>query len=172
MVRYRADRGLGSTQRDESMTVRFDGNFTQQEAIPEDAIARAVEVMRHGRTVLSGSYMLYARHGAVPDEDAFQRVRLQTPNCSGRMDDLRAAILRPQLDALDRNVLRWNERYRSIANALAAVDGLRLTERPSAETFVGSSIQMFAEASSPASIRELIRQCVDRGVGTQMVWRS
>ncbi len=31
------------------MTDRFDGNFTQQEPIPEEAIARAVAVMRHGR---------------------------------------------------------------------------------------------------------------------------
>ncbi|MGC1386930.1 MAG: DegT/DnrJ/EryC1/StrS family aminotransferase, partial [Steroidobacteraceae bacterium] len=31
------------------MTLRFDGNFTQQEPIPEEAIARAVEVMRSGR---------------------------------------------------------------------------------------------------------------------------
>lgn len=51
-------------------------------------------------TVLSGSYMLYGRHLAGPPEAAFGQVRLETPNCSGRMDDLRAAILRSQLAAL------------------------------------------------------------------------
>ena len=49
--------------------------------------------------ILSGSYMLYERHGAAP-EPAFRGIRLNTPNCSGRMDNLRAAILRPQLAAL------------------------------------------------------------------------
>ena len=31
------------------MTDRFDGSFTQQEPIPEEAIAAAVAAMRHGR---------------------------------------------------------------------------------------------------------------------------
>ena len=31
------------------MSERFDGSFTQQEPIPEEGIAAAVEVMRHGR---------------------------------------------------------------------------------------------------------------------------
>jgi hypothetical protein len=35
-------------------------------------------------TLLSGSYMLYARHGAGPDLDVFERFRDATPNVSGR----------------------------------------------------------------------------------------
>ena len=31
------------------MTARFDGNFTQQEAVPEAGIERAIEIMRSGR---------------------------------------------------------------------------------------------------------------------------
>jgi len=42
--------------------------------------------------VLSGSYMLYERHEAGPPAEAFSSIRLETPNCSGRMDNLRAAI--------------------------------------------------------------------------------
>ena len=44
----------------------------------------------------------------------FEDIRLDTPNCSGRMDNLRAAILRPQLAQLETNIERWNERYRAI----------------------------------------------------------
>jgi dTDP-4-amino-4,6-dideoxygalactose transaminase len=51
--------------------------------------------------ILSGSYMLYERHGAAPPPQVFERVRLETPNMSGRMDNLRAAILLPQLARLD-----------------------------------------------------------------------
>ena len=53
----------------------------------EELMARA--------TILSGSYMLYGRHVAVPDAEVFDRIRLDTPNCSGRMDNLRAGILSP-----------------------------------------------------------------------------
>ena len=32
-------------------------------------------------TLLSGSYMLYGRHEAVPPDTVFEQVRLETPNC-------------------------------------------------------------------------------------------
>ena len=50
-----------------------------------DLMARAI--------LLSGSYMLYAAHKAAPPPEAFDAVRMVTPNVSGRMDNLRAAIL-------------------------------------------------------------------------------
>ena len=68
--------------------------------------------------ILSGSYMLYGTHGAAPAEEFFQKVRLVTPNCSARMDNLRAAILRPQLVQLEKNVKRWNERYKVLETEL------------------------------------------------------
>lgn len=79
--------------------------------------------------VLSGSYMLYERHLAEPTSEAYAEARLESPNCSGRMDNLRAAILRPQLDDLDRNVERWNVRYRTLEAGLAGFDGLGLVPR-------------------------------------------
>ncbi|HUS96257.1 MAG TPA: aminotransferase class I/II-fold pyridoxal phosphate-dependent enzyme, partial [Hyphomicrobiaceae bacterium] len=39
--------------------------------------------------IMSGSYMLYERHGAAPDPGIFEKIRLDTPNYSGRMDNLR-----------------------------------------------------------------------------------
>ncbi len=70
----------------------------------EDVMARAV--------ILSGSYMLYGRHRAAPGPEAFERVKYVTPNVSGRMDNLRAAILRPQLRRLSAQCAAWNARYR------------------------------------------------------------
>ena len=122
----------------------------------EELMARA--------TILSGSYMLYGRHDAVPADDVFDRVRLETPNCSGRMDNLRAAILRPQLAELDRLVDAWNERYRAIEEVLEAVPGLRLPGRPAQELYVGSSIQFLVPGLDEAEIRELVKACLARGV--------
>ena len=122
----------------------------------EELMARA--------TILSGSYMLYGRHDAVPADDVFDRVRLETPNCSGRMDNLRAAILRPQLTELDRLVAAWNERYRAIEEVLRTVPGLRLPERPEQETYVGSSIQFQVPGLDEIGIREFVKACNARGV--------
>ena len=122
----------------------------------EELMARA--------TILSGSYMLYGRHDAVPAGDVFDRVRLETPNCSGRMDNLRAAILRPQLAELDRLVDAWNQRYRAIEEVLGTVPGVRLPRRPEQETYVGSSIQFLVPGLDGAEIRGFVEACAARGV--------
>ena len=122
----------------------------------EELMARA--------TILSGSYMLYGRHDTVPSDEVFDRVRLDTPNCSGRMDNLRAAILRPQLAELDRLVDAWNERYRAIEAVLRSAPGVRLPVRPDAEMYVGSSIQFMVPGLDEAGIRALVEECLARGV--------
>ena len=78
----------------------------------------------------SGSYMIYAKHRAGPPPGAFEAVRLVTPNISGRMDNLRAAILRPQLRRLDSQCQAWNDRYHVVDRALGHVAGLTRVKRP------------------------------------------
>ncbi len=121
-----------------------------------DLMARAI--------LLSGSYMLYERHLAAPPAEVFARLRLETPNCSGRMDNLRAAILRPQLADLDRQIARWNRRYRVVEEGLSGAPGLRLIARPAEEEFVGSSIQFCLPEFSADQIRALLAATAARGV--------
>jgi len=115
-------------------------------------------------TILSGSYMLYGRHLAGPPDDSFAEIRLQTPNCSGRMDNLRAAILRPQLAELDANVVRWNKRYQAVEKELAGIAGLKLSKRPDAEYYVGSSIQFLVENYDADDVRSFLSRCLAKGV--------
>lgn len=115
-------------------------------------------------TILSGSYMLYERHLAAPEPEVFERVKYVTPNISGRMDNLRAAILRPQLADLDRQIARWNERYRVIEDGLRGTPGLTVVERPAQETYVGSSIQFLLLDWSERSVVEVVDRCAARGV--------
>jgi len=115
-------------------------------------------------TILSGSYMLYASHIAGPDAGDYHDIRLETPNNSGRMDNLRAAILRPQLAALDRQITRWNARYHAVETRLRNTPGLTVIERPEAEDFVGSSIQFLLTGWSHSRITTLIAACLARGV--------
>ncbi len=115
-------------------------------------------------TMLSGSYMLYERHLAAPEPEVFEHIKYNTPNVSGRMDNLRAAILRPQLRDLDRQVQRWNERYSEIERGLRETPGLTIVERPEDETYVGSSIQFLLLDWTPKRIAEVIKRCAARGV--------
>ncbi len=126
--------------------------------ITNDAKAAARAVM------MSGSYMLYERHLAAPPPEVFESVKYDTPNISGRMDNLRAAILRPQLRALPDQVDRWNARYRALEDGLRGTPGLQVIERPAEESFVGSSIQVLLKGWQPDAIGEVVTRCARRGV--------
>ena len=114
--------------------------------------------------ILSGSYMLYAHHRAAPPPEAFEQVKWVTPNVSGRMDNLRAAILRPQLADLPRQIERWNLLYRTVEEGLRNTPGLKVIERPAEESIVGSSIQVLLPEFSPEQIGEVLKACGARGV--------
>jgi len=126
--------------------------------VTDDAEVAARAIM------LSGSYMLYETHRAGPPAEAFAQIRYETPNISGRMDNLRAAILRPQLADLDAQCGRWNTRYYAVEAALRGTPGLRVIERPEEETIVGSSFQFLLEGWSGAAVKDLLARCKARGV--------
>ena len=114
--------------------------------------------------ILSGSYMLYERHAAVPGPEVFERVRLETPNVSGRMDNLRAAILRPQMAKLGEQVARWNARYDMVEAGLRDTPGLRQVTRDPRGVFVGSSYQFLLPDWAPQAVEEVVARCKARGV--------
>ena len=122
----------------------------------DDIAARSV--------LLSGSYMLYERHLAAPGPEVFARHKYDMPNISGRMDNLRAAILRPQLKILDDQVARWNARYKVLEDGLRGTPGLTVIDRPAAETYVGSSFQALVLDWPDAAIRDVVARCAARGV--------
>ena len=114
--------------------------------------------------LLSGSYLLYARHAAAPPPEAFAALRLTIPNISGRMDNLRAAILRPQLRLLPDRVARWRVLHDAVTAGLEAVPGIALFPRPAQEDFVGSSFQFRLPGLEPARITAFLSRCAARGV--------
>lgn len=114
--------------------------------------------------MLSGSYMLYDKHDAAPGPEAFEDVRLVTPNVSGRMDNLRAAILRPQIADLSRQAGRWNALYREMEMGLHATNRLTLIERPEKEEFIASSFQFLMLDRSDSEITDFLARCAARGV--------
>lgn len=115
-------------------------------------------------TLLSGSYMLYGRHGTCPPDKAFEDAKYQTPNMSGRMDHLRAAILRPQLVELNAQCNAWNDRYCAVEQVLRGTPGLQVVERPAQERYVGSSIQFLLLDWPDDAISDVLVRCLERGV--------
>ncbi len=126
--------------------------------ITDDAEVMAKAVM------LSGSYMLYERHVASPAPEVFSEIRFETPNMSGRMDHLRAAILRPQLRQLGSQCVAWNERYSVIEAGIKGTAGLTTIRRENREDFVGSSIQFLLKDWSGTAVKDVISRCAVRGV--------
>lgn len=121
-----------------------------------DAMARAI--------MLSGSYMLFERHRAAPPPETFAQIKYDTPNISGRMDNLRAAILRPQLADLANQCSRWNARYRVLDQGLRDTPGMTLTNRPENEGFVASSFQFLLLDWPPQAVQDVLSRCRARGV--------
>jgi dTDP-4-amino-4,6-dideoxygalactose transaminase len=134
--------------------------------ITDDAEVAAKAIM------LSGSYMLYTKHSAGPDPEVFEKIKYDTPNVSGRMDHLRAAILRVQLQNLPAQVENWNARYRVVEEGLRDVSGpdgaLTRIARPQAENYVGSSIQFLLLDWKEPRIEALLARCLARGA--EMKW--
>jgi dTDP-4-amino-4,6-dideoxygalactose transaminase len=145
--------GCYSTQTYKHMNSGEGGLIVSDDA---DIMARAV--------MLSGSYMLFGRHTAGPAVDRFEKVKYDTPNVSGRMDHLRAAILRPQLADLPAQIARWNALYRVMEEGVRNIPGLRVIERPAQESIVGSSFQFLLPGWGDAAVRALVSACAARGV--------
>ena len=126
----------------------------------EEFMARAI--------IYSGSYMLYERHGAAPSSKVFEDIRLETPNYSGRMDNLRASILRPQLKNLDKNISRWNERYTIVEAALKDIKGIEVPLRLEEEKYVGSSIQFRIAGITQTEAELFIKK--NKELGVELKW--
>lgn len=126
--------------------------------ISDDAEAMARAIM------LSGSYMLFDRHRAAPPVETFSQIKYETPNISGRMDNLRAAVLRPQLANLERQCARWNARYDVLESGLKDVNGVYVPHRPDAEGFVASSFQFLLLDWSETAVQSVLDRCKARGV--------
>lgn len=126
--------------------------------VTDDAEIAARAVM------LSGSYMLYGKHTAGPAPETYEALKYEVPNVSGRMDHLRAAILRVQLRQLPAQVERWNARYRVVEEGLRDLPEVTLIRRPQAESYVGSSFQFLLLDWPDARIAALVENCLARGV--------
>jgi len=118
--------------------------------------------------MLSGSYMLFERHGAAPEPHVFKDIKLDTPNMSGRMDNLRASILLSQLGQLETNIDRWNARHDLVADRLRGMNNVYVPHRPAEERYVGSSFQFLMPDASPEMMMQVMASA--QALGVELKW--
>ena len=99
---------------------------------PEKAATTRLTIIAKA-IIHSGSYMLYGRHASSPNDKIFENIKLKSANFSGRMDNLRSAILIPQLSQLDNKILQWNKLYDEISANLKRQNGIFLPKRDKKE---------------------------------------
>lgn len=115
--------------------------------------------------ILSGSYMNFDRHGAAPEPNYFQGAKFDCPNMSARMDNLRAAVLRPQIGELEGAIAGWNARHDLVAGLLAPLaPRVALPKAPPQAARVGSSIQFRIPALAPQAAERLVTALGARGI--------
>ena len=98
----------------------------------------------------------------------FTDIRLDTPNMSGRMDNLRASILLTQLGGLETNIDRWNARHDLVADRLRGVSGVYVPNRPEQERYVGSSFQFLMPDAGAEAVQQVVAGA--RALGVELKW--
>ena len=121
------DAGAFSTQSDKSLNTGEGGFLVCREPVQ---FARAI--------VLSGAYEgRYRKHfaGAAPEI-----CDLDYPLLSFRMDEIRAALAHAEMDRLPLRLARLRDSYDYVAEALAAVPGIRLRRPVRPDAFLGDAL--------------------------------
>lgn len=122
----------------------------------EDVVAKAI--------LYSGSYMLYEAHISRPPMEVFERYKKFIPNYSLRMSNLDAALIRPQLADLDKQLKRWNDRHDLLKSELGNVAHIYVPQRPEKEHYVGSSFQFILRDIDISKVEPFLKTCAARGV--------
>ncbi len=116
--------------------------------------------------------MLYAQHGARPPIEIFDRHKDLMPNCSMRMSNLVAAILRPQIKLIDERAATWRAIHGRIADALDSIDHIFVPARPDRETCAPSSIQFSLVDLMESEIERFLDSASARGVHIKWFGRA
>lgn len=118
----------------------------------------------------AGSYEnLYKKHLARPQDDAlFEDIKLEVPNFSLRMNNLTAAILRPQVELIDERIESYKEKYTRLVEMLSAVECFNIPQAVDASDHVGDSLQFNLIDFDREHVDEFVSRCADKGVKIQI----
>ena len=118
----------------------------------------------------AGSYEgLYKKHLARPmDDSLFEKIKFDVPNFSLRMNNLTAAILRPQIALIDERIASYKEKYERIISLLSDIEQIHIPEPVKNAENVGDSLQFNLINVSEDDVKNFIANAADKGVVIQV----
>ena len=118
----------------------------------------------------AGSYEgLYKKHIARPmDDSLFESIKYSVPNFSLRMNNLTAAILRPQIDLIDERIASYKEKYERMISLLSNIECINIPDPVDNAENVGDSLQFNLLNFNQKNIADFINGCGEKGVKLQV----
>jgi dTDP-4-amino-4,6-dideoxygalactose transaminase len=118
----------------------------------------------------AGSYEnLYKKHLSRPmDDQLFEEIKLQVPNFSLRMNNLSAAILRPQIELIDDRIASYKQKHQRLVELLSDVSTINIPEPVDAAEHVGDSLQFNLQDFDNDQVSEFVKRCAALGVKIQI----
>ncbi len=122
----------------------------------------------------AGSYeALYKKHLSRPlDDSLFESIKFNVPNFSMRMNNLTAAILRPQVELIDERIASYKEKHDRLVNILSASNAIHIPEPVDNAEHVGDSLQFNLSHFSNDNVTNFIQNCAAEGVIIQVFGRN
>lgn len=106
----------------------------------------------------SGAYeKLWELHIAKPDNVAKWQKKI--PCVNSRMSNITAAVLRPQLEHIEKKIIRHNKIYQQLETQLKTCPFIALPKRPAAISIAANSIQFRLMDLAAAEIAEFLNYC-------------
>ena len=117
----------------------------------------------------AGSYeKLYQKHLRSPPAEAFEGIKKDIPNFSLRMHSVTAAIIRPQFDALDDNVPRYNATYNMMKERLVKHRKVTIPSQFEGVSPVHDSMQMNIVGLSEEQCNRFAALTKERGMPVEI----
>ena len=106
------------------------------------------------------------------DDELFESIKFDVPNFSLRMNNLTAAILRPQVALIDERIASYKEKYERIINILSPVDHIHIPAPIACAENVGDSLQFNLIDFDESDVTKLIENAAEKGVIIQVFGRN
>jgi len=121
-----------------------------------------------------GSYEgLYKKHLARPMDDAlFEKIKFDVPNFSLRMNNLTAAILRPQIALIDERIASYKEKYQRIILHLSSNMHINIPSPIDNTENLGDSLQFNLVNFNEAELLSFTTKAKSNGVAIQIFGRN
>lgn len=118
----------------------------------------------------AGSYEgLYKKHLSRPmNNNLFESIKLNVPNFSLRMNNLTAAILRPQVELIDERIASYKDKYHRLIEILSAAENIFIPVPVDQTVSIGDSLQFNLVDFSAEKVEEFVSSCAQKGVKIQI----